>query len=37
MRALRDFMKRVAQAIGEVGRVAIWVVGGACSRSPSTF
>jgi hypothetical protein len=29
MKALRDFMKRVAQAIGEVGRVAIWVVGGA--------
>ena len=29
MRALRNFMKRVAQAIGEVGRVAIWAIGGA--------
>ena len=28
LRALRDFMKRVAQAIGEVGRVVIWAVGG---------
>jgi hypothetical protein len=28
MRALRDFIRRVAQAIGEVGRVAVWTVGG---------
>jgi hypothetical protein len=28
MRELRDFMARVARAIGEVGRIAVWTVGG---------
>jgi hypothetical protein len=28
MRALGNLMKRVAQAIGELGRVAIWAIGG---------
>jgi hypothetical protein len=28
MRALRDLMRSVAQAVGEVGRVAIWTIGG---------
>ena len=28
IRTLRDFMTRVAQALGDVGRVAVWLVGG---------